>query len=122
MFLFWCSGVTKGLDTQRENIVSCTPARSQNIPFGGRESYVFMFLCFYVFMFLCIHKRACGHSLKLLWALMRAHLRASLVLNIQYLHQFFVYCERLIARKIAEFFGFNCVVFDLSMQLVVSMS
>ena len=54
-YFFWCPGVAQDLDTWRENIVSCTPVRPQNMPFGGQERYFFMFLCF--------HKCACGHPL-----------------------------------------------------------
>jgi hypothetical protein len=46
MFLFRCPGVTRGLDTLRENIVSCMPARPQHNLLGVGKV---CFLCFYIF-------------------------------------------------------------------------
>jgi hypothetical protein len=37
MLLFQCPGVARPLDIERENIVSCTPARPPKVPFWGRE-------------------------------------------------------------------------------------
>ena len=56
MFLFRCPRVAQGLDTQRENIVSCTLARPQNIPFGGQKSYVLIFM----FSQMCLWTRVTG--------------------------------------------------------------